>query len=113
MPPQSNAGNGNRSLLGAHQNGKGDADRSPGYRKHYDEIDFTSTSTDDGFIRVNRSRIRKHYGAQRSYPTIAGGDFDHTAPAAGASVSPEGTSLVPAVPQNQDCCGHDCGCHPV
>lgn len=98
MPPHSNAGNGNRSLLGAHQNGKGSAERSPGFRKNYDDIDFTQPS--DGFVRVNRSRIRKIYGAAKSYPTIAGGDFDKI----------PGQTSVPTVPETGTCCGGDCGC---
>lgn len=73
MPPRPNQGTGQRDLLN-HQNGKGDADRSPGYRKFYDDILFPPA---EGFFRVTPNRIRKHYGVQRKYPTIASGGFDH------------------------------------
>jgi hypothetical protein len=101
-------------LLGAHQNGKGDADRSPGYRKNYDEINFNRwTQVDDGFKRVTPNRIRKTYGAQRSYPTIAGGDFDRVAPIApGTIVTVPGKYIMPTLPPgSSECCGGDCGCH--
>lgn len=53
-------------------NGKGDADRSPGWRDHYDEVDFhrpTATFTfavdptlwSDGFRQVGERRFRKTY----------------------------------------------------
>jgi hypothetical protein len=110
MPPRANVGRGNRALMDSHQAGKGDKDRSPGYRKHYDEINWNAAG-DDGFKRVTSNRIRKTYGAQRSYPTIAGGDFDHVA-APGAAAQISGADTVPLVPtENASCCEGDCGCH--
>jgi hypothetical protein len=47
-------------------NGKGDKERSPGWRDHYDEIDFHREGRpvvfDDGFRYVGPGRIRKVYG---------------------------------------------------
>jgi hypothetical protein len=42
-----------------HINGKGDKDRSPGWREHYDEIAWPHDNT--GFVRITPHRIRKIY----------------------------------------------------
>jgi hypothetical protein len=57
-----NSGKTNRDLLSSHpgQNGKGSADRSPGWREHYDEINWGAAhgaKMPGGFLR-----FRKTYG---------------------------------------------------
>lgn len=51
--------------------GKGDADRSPGWREHYDDINWNAPEwkpgeplrdINNGFREVGRNRIRKVYG---------------------------------------------------
>jgi hypothetical protein len=53
-----------RDLLGAHpgQNGKGDADRSPGWRGHYDEVSWPAPSAEEGFVQTGPKSFRKVYG---------------------------------------------------
>lgn len=99
-----NSAPGNRSLLN-HQNGKGSADRSPGYRAFYDNIDFKRGETpDDGFKRVSPARIRKVYGAQ-TRERITGAEID----AIFACQGPR-EGAVPVVPPEGTCCGGDCHC---
>jgi hypothetical protein len=50
--------------------GKGDGDRSPKWRDHYDEIDWRVSGkarffsdASEGFERVSAGRLRKRYGA--------------------------------------------------
>jgi hypothetical protein len=49
-----------------HINGKGDKERSPGWRDNLDSVSGFGHCT--GFVRVNAARIRKSYP---SYPTAA------------------------------------------
>jgi hypothetical protein len=47
--------------------GKGDGDRSPKWRDHYDEIDwgfehYNQVAEGEGFERVSAGRLRKRYG---------------------------------------------------
>lgn len=43
--------------------GKGDVDRSPGWREHYDEINWPRSN--DGFEQLGVKRQRKRYGTER------------------------------------------------
>lgn len=55
-------GNGDRSMF---NNGKGDADRSPGWRDKYDDIawpDGGKRNDGDGFVRKSDGKIVKRYG---------------------------------------------------
>ena len=58
MPKKSAAGQRNFGLTGA---GKGSADRSPGWRDKYDDIDWSRSEVDEGFRRIG-SRLIKLYG---------------------------------------------------
>jgi hypothetical protein len=58
MPKRSAAGQRNFGLEGS---GKGDADRSPGWRDKYDDINWRRKNEDDGFRRIG-SRLIKLYG---------------------------------------------------
>ncbi len=40
--------------------GKGDKDRSPGWRNNYEEINWNKNN--DGFVQVRPGRLRKVYG---------------------------------------------------
>lgn len=42
--------------------GKGDSDRSPGWREHYDEIDWHRDFVETDFVRKG-GRLVKRYGA--------------------------------------------------
>jgi len=44
-----------------HSAGKGDKERSPGWRRNYDEIDFHRSEATDGFARRG-NRLVKAYG---------------------------------------------------
>lgn len=60
-----NSGQSNRDLLSAHgAAGKGDADRSPGWRDNYGEVSGVGTrpTEAEGFRRVGSGRYRKVYG---------------------------------------------------
>ena len=59
-----------------HSAGKGDKERSPGWRRNYDEIDF-HRSTRDGFARRG-NRLVKAYGGRMARFT-----FPETPPALG------------------------------
>lgn len=48
-------GNGDRSMWNA---GKGDADRSPEWRKHYDEVSWPKSN--DGFRQVGGKQIKRY-----------------------------------------------------
>lgn len=59
-----------RDLFPGHGAGKGDGDRSPGWREKYNEVDFHRASTPaaaklndyyNGFREVSPNRIRKVY----------------------------------------------------
>jgi hypothetical protein len=50
-----------RDLLQAHGAGKGDKDRSPGWRENMEAIDFHRDQP-DGFTRTSATRIVKRYG---------------------------------------------------
>jgi hypothetical protein len=59
-------GQDNRNLMNAdHGAGKGDADRSPNWREHYDDVAWPdggkSRSEGDGFVRKG-GKIIKRYG---------------------------------------------------
>jgi len=56
-----NSGHTKRDMFESHpgQNGKGSADRSPGWREHYDEIDWGATH---GAKVPGSFRFRKVYG---------------------------------------------------
>lgn len=56
-----NSGPTQRGLLGSGA-GKGDADRSPGWRDHYDEIDWSGSQT--GFEQVGSHKQVKRYGVR-------------------------------------------------
>jgi hypothetical protein len=57
-------------------NGKGDADRSPGWRHNYSEIDWGILEA-EGFERIGPGRIRKTYPVKREssceYPEMKSG----------------------------------------
>lgn len=58
-------GNGDRSFQSGGA-GKGDADRSPGWREHYHDIDWPDGGrrlATDGFIQRG-GRLVKHYGVR-------------------------------------------------
>lgn len=64
-----NSGHTKRDMFGSHpgQNGKGSADRSPGWREHYDEIDWGPEHIPhpaSGQVR----RFRKTYGGATTPP---------------------------------------------
>lgn len=62
MPPGSP--NSSRDLFPGHGAGKGDAERSPGWRDNYDEILFPKhLPGQDGFIQKSLGRKVKRYGA--------------------------------------------------
>jgi hypothetical protein len=63
MPKRSAAGQRNFGLEGS---GKGDADRSPGWRDKYDDIDWerSDSGVDDGFRRIGTTRFIKLYGVK-------------------------------------------------
>lgn len=60
-----------RDLFPGHGAGKGDKERSPGWRDHYDDIDWQRSALftfdcdpnlwSDGFRKVSPNRIRKTY----------------------------------------------------
>ena len=63
-------GHNSRDLMPDHSGaGKGDADRSPGWRDHYDEIEwgsgmrYPSDNCPVGFFPIGPKRYRKVYGA--------------------------------------------------
>lgn len=53
-----------------HTNGKGDKERSPGWRENYPSIQGFGTAT--GFTRINSGRIRKSYGHPASPNSAVG-----------------------------------------
>jgi len=60
MPPGSP--NSSRDLFPGHGAGKGDAERSPGWRDNYDEILFPrDPRVSDGFERKGVGRLVKRY----------------------------------------------------
>jgi hypothetical protein len=115
--------------------GKGDGDRSPGWRDHYDEINwgfehYNQVAEGEGFERVSAGRLRKRYGtgapAGVAVENMDTGEIktyeskppiEHVAlfePPAWAlatdSASVTGESeLPPMPPQSKTCCGGRCG----
>lgn len=57
-------------MFPGHGAGKGDKERSSGWRNFYDEIDFHRGAEDDGFKPVGLKRIRKTYALklERQWP---------------------------------------------
>jgi hypothetical protein len=51
-----------RDLLN-HQAGKGDKERSPGWRENYPEIEWGKPT--EGFVEVRPGKVRKVYGVDR------------------------------------------------
>jgi hypothetical protein len=95
-----------------HTNGKGDKDRSPGWRDHYSEIKFTAA---EGFFRVGPNRIRKRYGTriERREPVAAGEIGSQEWMKAllhqnEKSTDTGNTETLPAVPPCE--CDVPCGC---
>jgi hypothetical protein len=64
MPPKSGT---NRDLFPGHSAGKGDAERSPGWRDHYD---IPPSGDMTGFKRVAVNRLRKVYGRPAAPPPL-------------------------------------------
>jgi hypothetical protein len=56
--------------MGSSGAGKGDADRSPGWRDNYDDIDFKRDVEHDGFTQIGHGRHRKVYGPPPSAPEV-------------------------------------------
>lgn len=58
--PNFNPGPAELGLAGGGQ-GKGDCDRSPGWRKHYDEIEWPviATGTEGGIVKIIDSTFRR------------------------------------------------------
>jgi hypothetical protein len=65
-----------RDLMSSHNTGagKGDADRSPGWRDGYEEIDWKRDLENDGFTQVGHGRYRKVYGPKSSFEEIPTGN---------------------------------------
>jgi hypothetical protein len=89
-----------------HLNGKGDKERSPGWRENYPEIKGFGTTT--GFTRVNAARTRKVYGVDsrkgfevlQCTPTLLYGGVE-----LGRAIT--SVKLAESVAQ-ATCCGHGC-----
>lgn len=65
---KSRRGNGDRSMF---NNGKGDADRSPGWRDHYDDIswpDGGKRQSSDGFSRRGGKLVKRYGTAEQPKP---------------------------------------------
>lgn len=66
-----NSGPAKRDMLDSHGAGKGDADRSPKWREHYDEVEWGQKYkglNQPGFESIGPGRIRKTYGPVVSRP---------------------------------------------
>jgi hypothetical protein len=107
--------------------GKGDHDRSPKWRDHYDEIDWSQFHHVSGFERIGPGRLRKRYGARtsagvsvenldnityesktpsehiaRRNSQLLAGFLDPAAPGTDSTVS--------ALPKEGEACCGQCGC---
>lgn len=61
-----NSGPAKRDLFPSHGAGKGSAERSPGWREHYDDIDFGmkyAGPDHPDFTPISPGKVRKTYGA--------------------------------------------------
>jgi hypothetical protein len=56
-----NSGQTKRDMFASHGAGKGDADRSPGWRGHYDDVEWPHS--DAGFETLPSGKQVKRYGA--------------------------------------------------
>jgi hypothetical protein len=56
-----------------HTNGKGDKDRSPGWRDNYDAIDFHRGEATDGFSRRENRLVKTYTPGRRAVFTVACG----------------------------------------
>jgi hypothetical protein len=91
--PRPSTGQSNRDLLSSHSgNGKGSADRSPGWRKCYETIDWKGNAEQpDNFQTRGPGRTRKRYG-----PGV---------PAKHSDYREGGSAELPTVPP-EHCCGN-------
>lgn len=63
MSRKNNFGQTGRNAFGtSHGAGKGDVDRSPGWRDHYDEVEWPKS--EEGFVKRG-GKLVKRYGAEK------------------------------------------------